>query len=250
MNKLGVFFTCYDELEATRYSLSCIKNVYPDIKTYLVTEGNLDFTFLEREISHLKVNPVADTMSPVFPITIHDYLTPSNQAALRIAVSAIIQRLKQAIEYHQCEYTIMLDPDAIVRGPLTIKEGAGLLGCRINSNPPLFRKLNDMLLANGGIELTAWGATPAIFRSEDFLRAAKIFEEKDLLSTYCQSFYWAFAHDVLLPTLFSLIGREEEFNPELVQCELQPELVATGAPLLHQVRTYYPKRKSKYKANE
>lgn len=245
--KLGVFFTCFDELEATRFSLNILKRVYPEIRIYLVYEGGIDFSILESEISNLKTVRVDDTMSDVFRIQAHDFQAPHQHAAIKRAALAVIDRLTLAIEYLNSEYVLMMDPDALVRGPLHIPEGAGLLGCRMNSNPSLLANMNAILKKYGGIEVKVWGATPAIFNVKKFMRAREILVcHPTLMDELCGSFYAVFAHDILMAILFSLIGEEEVFNPDIIQIGNHPNWVQTNCPLVHQFRTYYPKRTTKY----
>jgi hypothetical protein len=251
MSKLGIFFTCFDELEATRFSLNILKNIYPDIKIRLFYESDINFKFLESEISDLKCSQEEDTMSGYLNIEYHDYLSDKDQAAIKKAALAVVHRLFEAIEYLDSEYILMMDPDAIVRGDLAIPENSGLLGCRINTHIWALEKLNETLLKYGGKKITAWGATPAIFNVKDFLIGSQILlNTPNLLDDLCKSFYWFCAHDILLASIFSLIGKEEEFNPELLQCTSVQDWRQLNHPLLHQFREYYPLRKTKYKINE
>jgi len=251
MNKLGIFFTCFDELEATRISLNHLKSVYPDIKIRLFTESNINFSFLEKEISGLKTSSVEDTMSDYLGITFENYLSDKDQNSIKRASLAVINRLIESFDYLDSEYVLMMDPDAIVRGKLNIPDKVGLLGCRINTHIWALEKLNNVLLQNGGVKITAWGATPAIFNVELFkMGVDKLLNTPNLLEDLCKSFYWFCAHDILLASIFSLIGYEETFNPELLQCQSVENWRNHNHPLLHQFREYYPPRKSKYKVNE
>jgi hypothetical protein len=251
MNKLGIFFTCFDELEATRFSLNVLKKVYPEIKIRLFYESDVNFKFLEFEISNLKCSQEEDTMSGYLGIQYDNYLSDKDQAAIKKAALAVISRLKKSISYLDSEYILMMDPDAVVRGNLTIPENSGLLGCRMNTHIWALEKLNETLLKYGGKKITAWGATPAIFNVKDFLIGSQILlMTPNLLDDLCKSFYWFCAHDILLACIFSLIGKEEEFNPELLQCTSVPDWRQLDHPLLHQFREYYPPRKTKYKINE
>lgn len=253
MKKLGIYFTCYDELEAARISLNFLKRVYPDIPIRLFYESDLNFKFLESEISHLKCSKEEDTMSGYLNIQSHDYLSPKDQFSIKKASLAVIERLSRSIPYLDSEYILMMDPDAIVRGPLTIPENASLLGCRINKNEEALRLLNKTLKKYGGKEISAWGATPAIFNVEKFLEAKDVFfKNPDILDELCASFYWFCAHDILLASMFSLIGEEEIYNPDIVQSktEIRDSDKMTNCPLVHQFTRYYPPRTHKYKANE
>jgi hypothetical protein len=249
--RLGIFFTCFDELEATRISLNILKKIYPDIRIRLFSESSLNFNFLENEISNLKTSQSEDTMSDYLGITFDNYLLKYQQASIKKAALAVIQRLTESIPYLNSEYILMMDPDAIVRGPLIIPNDVGLLGCRMNTHIWALEKMNNVLIANGGIKITAWGATPAIFHVQKFLNGVnKLLNTPNLVHDLCKSFYWFCAHDILLACIFSLIGEEETFNPELLQCETVENWKNYNHPLLHQFREYYPLRKSKYKINE
>ena len=46
--------------------------------------------------------------------------------------------------------------------------------------------------------------------------------------------------------LFSLIGYEEEYNSEIVECTRNSNWKNTQHPLVHQFREFYPVRKGKY----
>lgn len=141
----------------------------------------------------------------------------------------------------------MLDPDAVIRGKLNIPDGSGLLGCRQNSNPLLLSEMNKILEEHGGIPMTAWGATPAIFNVEKFQKGKSILlKDPELLPKLTNSFYAVFAHDILMGIIFSLIKEKEEFNPDLVQISSNPNWLSSRQPLLHQFRFFYPPRKTKY----
>lgn len=245
--KLGAFFTCYDELEATRFSLYSLRFIYPETPIFLVYESDVDFKRLEKELPNLVTHKEEDTLSKCFQIQPYNFLQPENQQAIRKAAWAVLDRLNRAIEYLQTDYVIMLDPDAVVRGPLTIPQGVGLLGSRVNTNAFVLSGLSDVLVKYGGIRLAAWGATPAIFNSEKFLKGFAILRDNPkIFEEMCASFYAMFAHDVLLPSVFSLIREPETFNPDIVECIRNPQWMQTDKPLLHQYKKYYPKRQTVY----
>ena len=47
--RLGIFFTCFDELEAARISLNILKKIYPDIRIRLFSESSLNFNFFKKQ---------------------------------------------------------------------------------------------------------------------------------------------------------------------------------------------------------
>jgi hypothetical protein len=248
-HKLGAFYTCYDELEATRFSISSFRSSYPLSPIRLFYEGDADFKSLESEFSNLISSKEEDTLSKCFGVGPHNYLEPDNLAAISKCAWTVLERLASSIEFLQSEYVIMLDPDAIVRGQLNIPDGSALLGSRINSHVFVLSSLNRVLIKYGGVPLTAWGATPTIFNADKFLSARKILlDNPDIFPEMCAAFYAIFAHDILLPSVFSLIGESEVFNPDIIECGRDANWRTSPKPLLHQYRELYPKRDTKYAA--
>lgn len=236
---LGAFYTCYNEQKAIEYSVFNLNIHYPGIKTYLVTEGNIDYSYLSQLYPNLISINEEDTLSFNKKITDQNYKEEYFQIAILKSAESTINRLKKAIDYCKTEYIIMLDPDTLVNGKLTIPTNSKLLGSRINSGfPENFKNLLSSI--DGAKVINSWGATPAIFNCEYFLKACNKLEMyPDLLKEFCQTFYAIFAHDVLLPLLFALIGEEEMFNPDIIECFRTPGWESSGKPLIHQFKKYY-----------
>jgi hypothetical protein len=247
-NKLGVFMTFFDETNAIKYAISSLRRFYQDSPIYVVYESDEDFSFLKKDINTVYYK-VDDTMSSVLGINDQNFRTEKNQKNIKIATLAVIERVTKAIQYLESEYILQHCPDSLVRGELTIPENTGLLGSRVNQY--FSDDVNKVLIKYGGIPINAFGAVPAIYNSVDFLRAKDIFlNNKNLLDELCNAWYPIFSHDILLPILFSLLGKSETFNPEITECERNPNWNNSNHPLIHQFRFYYPSRTSKYKVNE
>ena len=43
----------------------------------------------------------------------------------------------------------------------------------------------------------------------------------------------------LLPLMFALVGEEETFNPDIVECNRNPNWKNTAQPLVHQFKEFY-----------
>lgn len=240
--------TFYDETKAIKYAISSLRRFYPDSPIYVTYESDEDFSFLKKD-QYTIFNKGDDTMGPVLGINDENFLTEKNQKNIKIATLAVIERLTKAIEYFDSEYILQHCPDSLIRGKLTIPENTGLLGSRVNQY--FSGATNEVLVKYGGIPITAFGAVPAIFNTDDFLKAKDVFlKNENLLDELCKSWYPIFSHDILLPILFSLIGKSETFNPEITECERNPYWQTSNHPLIHQFRLYYPPRTSKYKVNE
>ncbi len=50
MSSLGIFFSCFKEKKAVEYSLTELVKHYPDSPIYLVSDGGLDFSYLEESL--------------------------------------------------------------------------------------------------------------------------------------------------------------------------------------------------------
>lgn len=237
MVSLGFFYSCYNEKNAIDNSIKKLRLHYPDSPIYLVSDGGFDFTYLTEIYSNIFVSLEDDTMSDTFKITDKNFKEDIHQNAIKKCASTVIGRLKAAIEYCKTDYIVMMDPDALVRGKLNIPLGAKLLGSRVNIGFP--QGLKDVLSGIDGAKVVdCWGATPAIFESNSFIEASSKFNN-DILDMLSLEFYAIYAHDVLLPIVFSLIGEEEVFNPDITECNRDPSWKNNNKPLVHQYKEYY-----------
>lgn len=64
-------------------------------------------------------------------------------------------------------------------------------------------------------------------------------EVQDIFNEFFLEFYAMYAHDVLIPLLFALIGIEEVKNVDLVECKRFSGWRNSQHPLIHQFKDYY-----------
>lgn len=237
--KLGFFFSCYKENRAVENSLSELRKHYPDNPIYLVSDGGSDFNYLKDSYDNLFVSLEEDTMSSTFNITDQNWREEIHQNSIRHATYAVLNRLERAIEYCQTDYILMMDPDALVRGQLNIPEGVKLLGSRVNTGLPV--ELQVVLSRIPGAKvINCWGATPALFETKTFMTSwSRLKASPEVMDAFIDSFYAIYAHDVLLPLVFALVGEEETFNPDIVECNRNPNWRNTTQPLVHQFKEFY-----------
>jgi len=237
--KLGFFFSCYKENRAVENSLSELRKHYPDNPIYLVSDGGSDFNYLKDSYDNLFVSLEEDTMSATFNITDQNWREEVHQNAIRHASYAVLNRLERAIEYCQTDYILMMDPDALVRGQLNIPEGVKLLGSRVNTGLPV--ELQVVLSRIPGAKvINSWGATPALFETKTFMDSwTRLKSSPEVMDAFIDSFYAIYAHDVLLPLVFALVGEEETFNPDIIECNRNPNWKNTSQPLVHQFKEFY-----------
>ncbi len=245
-NKLGLFVICFDEIEAIHYSLKSARKIYPDIPIYLNCEGEENsFDFLQNDIVGININYVEDTFSNVLLLNEENFRDGNNQQYIKIATLALINRLCKAIPFLNSEYILLHCSDTLIRGTLTIPENTHFLGSRVNNY--FFQEINNILVKNGGITVTAFGGCPAIFKTDDFLIAKDKFVS--LIDELCYNCYAVFTQDIFMSIIFALIGKEEQFNPDIVECGRNSLWEHTNCPLVHQFRNFYPQRKGKYAIN-
>lgn len=252
MKTVGFFYSVFKEKRATEYSIEQLRIHYPDSFIYLVSDGGLDFSYLENQYDNLKTSLEEDTMSDTFNITagttgcdytIGNYREPFYQEVIKKCAYTVLDRVTRAIEY--CNYPdwmVMCDPDCLIRGELKFSEEGKILGTRINCCLPQGYQ-NILKSINGTIPISRWGASPCVFHVQTFLKALEKFRYLDttqnLLDRLCEEFYALYAHDVLFPTIFALIGEEEAFNSDVVECTRNANWRTTNHPLVHQFREYY-----------
>jgi hypothetical protein len=243
MSTLGFFYTCYTEKKAVEYSVSELRKNYPDSPIYLTSDGGLDFSYLEKNYSNLYTSLEEDTISATIGIT-GDQITGNfretkNQNAIKKCAWSVLDRLERAIEFCKTDYILMLDPDALVRGKLTIPEGVKLLGSRVNSGLPQGFK-NVLSSIDGAKVINCWGATPGIFEVNTFQKSLSMLKSNPyIIDKLSMEYYAICAHDLLIPILFALVGEEETFNPDIIECNRDPNWKSKSNPLVHQFREFY-----------
>lgn len=237
--KLGFFFSCFTENKAVENSLSELRKHYPDSPIYLVSDGGSDFTYLKNQYDNLEVSLEEDTMSDTFKVTDKNWREPIHQKVIKKATYAVLNRLEKAIKYCKTDYILMMDPDALVRGKLNIPDGVKLLGSRINKGFP--EGIKDVLSRIEGAKvIDCWGATPAIFETKTFMESwENVKETPEVIDLLVNEFYAIYAHDVLLPLIFALVGEEETFNPDIIECSRDPNWKLKTNPLVHQYKEFY-----------
>ena len=252
MKSIGFFYSVFKEKRATEYSIEQLRIQYPNSTIYLVSDGGLDFSYLENQYDNLKTLLEEDTMSDTFNITagstgcdytIGNYREPFYREAIKKCAYTVLDRTARAIEYcGNPDWMVMCDPDCLIRGQLSFPEEGKILGTRINCCFPVgYRNILDSI--DGATPISRWGSSPCVFEVKTFLNALEKFRYLDttqnLLDRLCEEFYALYAHDVLFPTLFALVGEEEIFNPDVVECTRNPNWRNTNHPLVHQFREYY-----------
>ena len=244
MNKLGFMVTCFDEVNAIDVALTSLRHYYPEEGIVIFCEGNVeDFGFMRGKYE-AKVCESADTQSSLLKLSNSNY-KKEDQFNVELAMNVLLTRISLACSWNDCEYLLLHCPDTLIRGKITIPDDAGLLGSLVN--PYFIPKINDILSKYGGIEVDVFGAVPAIFNVADFRKAQKIIKDNPtILAELAEASCYAFSHDIFMSCLFSLIGKREEYNPEIVECGRNPNWMQTNCPIVHQFRTFYPKRKTKY----
>lgn len=252
MKTVGFFYSVFKEKRAVDYSVQQLRKYYPNSSIYLVSDGGLDFSYLENEYDNLKALLEEDTMSDTFGITAGstgcdhlngNYREPFYQETIKKCTYTVLDRISRAIEYcGNPDWMVMCDPDCLIRGQLTFPDNGKILGSRFNIGVPQgYQQILKSI--DGAIPITVWGSSPCVFEVKTFLSALEKFRYLDtthnILDQLCLEWYAPCAHDVLFPTLFALIGEEEVFNSDIVECTRNPNWKNTSHPLVHQFREYY-----------
>lgn len=241
-SSIGFMYTCFNEIEAVKFSIDSVKKHYPNSKIHLFSEGGDIWNFLIENFENIKISVEDDTMSKIIShVTDENFLDPFYQELIKKSTYATLNRVVKAIEYCESDYLIMMDPDAFIRGKLTIPKNVKLLGSRVNTHMP--QKVKDVLASLEGAKvIDCWGATPGIFHCDTFIKAYKnALSKPETMNDLFNSFYAMFAHDFLIPIIFAMIGEEETFNPEIVECCRNLNWRNTTHPIVHQFKILYPK---------
>lgn len=237
-----VFFTAFNEKNAVEFSVKLLNQIYPDIEIFLVSDGGEDYSYMSNFFKNLKFHMGQDTISKTFKITDTNFKQTEYQEIMKTSILTLFDRLKKCIQYSKKEYILMMDPDTLIRGKINIPQNAKLLGTKINFGHVITQDLIDIFKNIHGAKIfDSWGATPTIFHVETYEKALNFLNsQQDLLDKLCSSTYAMYAHDFLFPTLFGLIGEEEQENPDIVECTRNKIWMHTSHPIVHQFKFLYP----------
>jgi hypothetical protein len=254
IDDIGFIYNCvFKQRKAFEYSVKSIKEVYPDSKIYVVSDGGYDYSYMEDE--NLKFSMEEDTVSPLKGIGGDNFLEPNHQTIVKTGMKATLRRLEAGIEYcGNPEWICMTEPDVLIRGKITHPENAKLLGMRINRSwllgdgvSPSVEGLKTVMGLNsllseieGSIPVLRWGAVPAIFHTETFLKALKVYKDNfDIVDKFTEKHYAPGTFDLFICLIFALIGEQEVYNKEITECLRNPSWKTSDHPIVHQFREYY-----------
>jgi len=244
---IGFVYNCvFKQKAAFVHSVERIREVYPDSKLYCVSDGGLDYSFLQDE--NLETIMEDDTLSILKHINPQTYKQPEMQAAIKKGIAATLDRVERGIKFcGNPEWTCVTEPDVLIRGKVSYPKGAKLLGSRVNyawlseECLDMFMGMNGLLgEIEGAIPVVRWGAVPVIFHTETFLKALKVYRENfDLLDKLTEHHYNPGVFDLLFPLVFALVGEEEVYTSEITECLRNPQWYTSDHPVVHQYREYY-----------
>jgi hypothetical protein len=249
IESIGFVYNClFKQKRAFEYSVEAIKKVYPDAKIYAVSDGGLDYSYLEDE--NFKFSMEEDTVSALKNINGENFLQREHQEKIKKGMSATLNRLERGIKFCQNpEWICMTEPDVLIRDKMSYPENGKLLGSRINCGWRTTKALEQIMGLNeiiseidGSIPVLRWGAVPVVFHTETFLKALKIYKDNfDIVEGFTEKHYAPGTFDLFIGLIFALIGEPEVYNSEVTECLRNPEWKTSGHPIVHQYREYYQK---------
>jgi len=256
IDSIGFIYNCvFKQKNAFVRSVEAIREVYPESKIYAVSDGGLDYSFLEDE--NFTFSMEDDFKSPLKNIGGENFLLPEHQEATRKEMAATLRRVEKGIEVcGNPEWTCMSEPDVLFRGRITHPENAKLLGMRTNRSWLLgdgvspsveglktVMGLNSLLAqVDGSIPILRWGAVPVIFHTETFLRALKVYKENfDIVDQFADKHYAPGTFDLFIGLIMALVGEPEVYSEEFTECLRHPDWKTNGKPIVHQYREFYDK---------
>ena len=254
IDSIGFIYNCvFKQKNAFIRSVEAIREVYPESKIYAVSDGGLDYSFLEDE--NFTFSMEEDYKSALKNIGGENFLLPEHQEATRKEMAATLRRVEKGIEVcGNPEWTCMTEPDVLIRGRITHPENAKLLGMRTNRSwllgdgvSPSVEGLKSVMALNsllaqveGSIPILRWGAVPVIFHTETFLRALKVYKENfDIVDQFADKHYAPGTFDLFIGLIMALVGEPEVYSEEFTECLRHPDWKTNGKPIVHQYREFY-----------
>ena len=247
IDDIGFVYNCvFKQKAAFVHSVERIREVYPESKIYAVSDGGLDYSFLEDENFIFSMED--DFKSPLKNINGDNFLLPEHQEATKKEMAKTLERVEKGIEVcGNPEWICMTEPDVLIRGRLTYPENGKLLGSRINCATVSQKCLDQFMGMNSLLSeienatpVLRWGAVPVLFHTETFLKALKIYKDNfTLLDKFTEKHYAPGTFDLFIGLIFALVGEPEVFNSEVTECLRNPQWHTSGHPIVHQYREFY-----------
>ena len=244
---IGFVYNCvFKQKQAFVRSVEAIREVYPESKIYAVSDGGLDYSFLEDENFIFSMED--DFKSTLKNINGDNFLLPEYQKATKKEMAKTLERVEKGIEVcGNPEWICMTEPDVLIRGRLTYPENGKLLGSRINCATVSQKCLDQFMGMNSLLSeietatpVLRWGAVPVIFHTETFLKALKIYKDNfTLLDKFTEKHYAPGTFDLFIGLIFALVGEPEVFNSEVTECLRNPQWYTSDHPIVHQYREFY-----------
>ena len=249
IDDIGFVYNCvFKQKKAFEHSVESIRKVYPESKIYVVSDGGLDYTYMEDQYDDLKVSLEEDTVSDTKKLSGDNFKAPELQKIIKNGMSATLRRLEAGIEFcGNPEWICMTEPDVLIRGRISHPEGAKLLGTRVNyawntdQCLDFFMGMNELSSQiEGSIPVLRWGAVPVILHTETFLKALKVYKDNfEILDKWTEHHYNPGAFDLFIDLIFALVGEPEVFSDEFTECLRNPQWYTSHHPIVHQYREYY-----------
>ena len=256
IDSIGFIYNCvFKQKNAFVRSVEAIREVYPESKIYAVSDGGLDYSFLEDE--NFTFSMEEDFKSALKNIGGENFLLPEHQEATRKEMAATLRRVEKGIEVcGNPEWICMTEPDVLIRGRITHPENAKLLGMRTNRSwllgdgvSPSVEGLKTVMGLNsilaqvdGSIPILRWGAVPVIFHTETFLKALKVYKDNfDIVDQFADKHYAPGTFDLFIGLIMALVGEPEVYSEEFTECLRHPDWKTNGKPIVHQYREFYDK---------
>tara|TARA_B100001250_G_scaffold354951_1_gene329142 strand:- start:389 stop:1234 length:846 start_codon:yes stop_codon:yes gene_type:complete len=247
IDDIGFVYNCvFKQKAAFVHSVERIREVYPESKIYAVSDGGLDYSFLEDENFIFSMED--DFKSPLKNINGDNFLLPEHQEATKKEMAKTLERVEKGIEVcGNPEWICMTEPDVLIRGRLTYPENGKLLGSRINCATVSQKCLDQFMGMNSLLSeienatpVLRWGAVPVLFHTETFLKALKIYKDNfTLLDKFTEKHYAPGTFDLFIGLIFALVGEPEVFNSEVTECLRNPQWYTSDHPIVHQYREFY-----------
>lgn len=235
MDNLGVFFTCYKENDAIEQTLKEFRKIYQNSPIYLISDGGNNFSYLEQLL-----NIKTELREEAFGYTSNmDKLLSSNAIdfeKINNAAFEFLHRLKTAIQYCNTDYTLIMEPDVLVRGKLTMPK-VDMVGPMANEYHP---EINKLLAELNTKNNRYFGPVAGILNSKTFMKVYELtFSNKELIENIIKVQPRIVNYDYLLSVLYSIFNFTYENNPELTECKRNSSWEVSGHPLVHQHRKFY-----------
>lgn len=250
MSYVGGWHYCFNQEKATEKALDSFKLHNPDSPYFLASDGGNDFSFLKNKYDNIFYKYYEKNLGYGKSKAWENIETTNERIEEEVKViKEWLNRVYESMVTMKTDYVIKMEDDVLIRGKIKIPYGGNFGMCGLKTGNIYPKTILEKFKEITGKTLTPfWGAGGGVIYN------ANIFLSNfDNFKYFVENYYPVikkikkdvFACDSFIMMLYSSVGAEYKFNPDLIETNYY-NWEKSHHPIVHNFKKYYTKPKESY----